>query len=131
MTVAGIIAILILAFTNAWAGLDERRFAVNEEDVGYVRRFIKVEAFWRAFVTNLSFGGVSLSLAIIGIKSDWHFWDINNAIVPLLLNFAMGIFAPRELRDEYDPPPLRSKIIVGIGFFVYGIACWSAWTLYK
>lgn len=153
MTVAGIIAIVILAFTNAWASMSEarlmERFAVVAGEVavvpggswrgflkrvfgdsGYVRKFIKVEAFWRAFTTNLSFGGVSLALAIIAFKSDWNFWDWNNAVLPLLLNFVMGIFSPRQLRDEYEAMPSNGWIVVVFvaGFYLY--AAWSAFWLY-
>jgi hypothetical protein len=132
MTVAGVLAIAILAFTNAWATLDEAHFGIIAEGPaqGYLRRFLKVEAFWRAFVTNLSFGGVSLALAIIALHSSWKFWDWNNPVLPLLLNFVMGIFAPRELRDEYEWPPNWSWGVSAVGVLFYLWAGWSACTLY-
>ena len=77
--------------------------------------------FWWAFITNLSFGGVSLSLGVLAFQSKLGFWDINNPILPLLLNFVMGLLVPYELKEEDEWPSNWAWCVIGCGvaFYIY------------
>lgn len=72
-----------------------------------------------------------MALAVMAFKSDWKFWDLNNAVLPLLLNFVMGIFSPRQLKDEYDTMPNSGWIVVGFVACFYLYAACVAFSLYE
>jgi hypothetical protein len=133
MTFVAITSIAFLAIIAAYAsvvGELRERNIVNGAQGGYLRSFFKVEAFWRAFSIHLSFGGVSLALAIIASKSKWGFWDADNPVGPLLLSFVMGLLVPSELKDAYDWPSKWAWWISAVAIGIYLYAAWVAWMLF-
>ena len=133
MPLSSILFIFILAFVSALFSVEGARQRSNvqrEANSPYLRWFFTVEAFYRAFITNLSFGGVSLSLSIIAFQSRWGFWDWDNPVLPLLLNFIWGLVTAHELGDDYLPPHWRKWWVIVGGLLLYIYASAVAGTLY-
>lgn len=122
MPFSAVLFIVILAFLAALFSVEAARLRANvqrEPNSPYLRWFFTVEAFYRAFIVNLSFGGVSLALSLIGFRSQWGFWDFDNPVLPLLLSFIWGLVAAHELADDYLPPPKRKWWVIAVGVLLY------------
>jgi hypothetical protein len=134
MPVSSFLSILFLAFVAALFSVEGARSRSNvqrDPNSPYLRWFFTVEAFYRAFIVNLGFGGVSLALSVISVTSTWGFWDWNAPVLPLLANFIWGLIAAYDLADEYRPPHWSRWWVIGGGLLLCFYAGAVAYSLYR
>lgn len=133
MTLGALLAIILCAILAAWISMQatpHSKDVLSPEKQNYEPwwSFFHNERFYRSFLVNLSFGGVSISIGIVPVISD--FYDLSNPFVWVLLNLSVSAFAVSVLKDSNDPVTAKRRNLVRgtiiFAFVMFGLAAWAA-----
>ena len=96
----------------------------------YFPPFFKSEGFYRAFLINLSFAGISTAASAIQFVKYSTFWMICDPLLSIFLNLGLGLFVAICLRSESTEIQSRKRWIWAIGLLSTGVVlfAFAAWT---
>lgn len=97
----------------------------------YFPPFFKSEGFYRSFLINLSFAGISTAAAAIQFVKYQVFWMMCDPLLAIFLNLFFGLLAALCLRSASSEIESRKRwiwtiILLVVGMMMFGFAVWTA-----
>lgn len=96
----------------------------------YFPPFFKSEGFYRSFLINLSFAGISTAAAAIQFVKYREFWMVCDPQLAIFLNLFFGLLAALCLRSASSEIESRKRwtwtaILLIVGVLMFGFAAWT------
>lgn len=124
MTLATCAVFILLAFVAAVFAQAPKDFVLPSDRELYVNPFFRSEGFYRSFLINLSFAGISTAATGAHFNNHQTFWVFLDPTLALVLNLVVGLMASLLLLADSEPlrTQMRGKLVIGlvsIGFFAF------------
>lgn len=119
------VSLVILALIAAIFAQQSSDWVLPEDREMYFPPFFKSEGFYRSFLINLSFAGISTSAASIQFVKYDSFWMICDPLLAIFLNLGLGLFAALCLKSESSEIENRKRWGWSIGLLVAGALIFS------
>ncbi len=127
ISLSAIVLFLLLAFLNALFAVQGTLppDVLRKDKNKFTPWFFKMENFYRGFLVNLSFAGISLAMSDFPAIQTRRFVDLGNPMLWIVVNVIFGLLVTSALRDD-DEEPIEPgywrKVICWliVGLFVFG-----------
>lgn len=121
------LSLVILALIAAIFSQQHNAWVLNIDHDLYVPPFFLSEGFYRAFLINLSFAGISTAAGAIQHVRYTAFWMLNDPFLAILVNLGFGLLAALVLVADSTAIQSRRRkvwttVMVVAGFICFGFA---------
>lgn len=128
------VSLVILALIAAIFAQQSSDWVLPKDREMYFPPFFKSEGFYRSFLINLSFAGISTAAAAIQFVKYKTFWMICDPLLAIFLNLGLGLFASLCLKSESSEIESNKRWVWSIGLLVigtilFGFAVWTTVSL--
>ena len=100
ITLSICLSLIILALLAAVFSQQSSDWVLPNDLDMYFPPFFKSEGFYRAFLINLSFAGISTAASAIQFVTYTSFWTLCDPFLAILMNLGLGLFASMSLKSE-------------------------------
>jgi hypothetical protein len=130
ITLSVCLYLILLALIAAIFSQQHSDWVLDTDRDKYFPPFLKSEGFYRAFLINLSFAGISTAATAIQHVKYTSFLTLCDPLLAILLNLSLGLFAALSLSAETKPFKRRERrlwttCLVIIGGMCFAIAVWT------
>lgn len=127
-------SLVILAVIAAIFAQQSSDWVLPRDRDMYFPPFFKSEGFYRSFLINLSFAGISTAAAAIQFVKYQTIWMICDPLLAIFLNLGLGLFAALCLKSESSEIESKKRWGWSIGLLIagtllFGFAIWTTVSL--
>ena len=131
ITFSTCICVVLLAFIAATFSQQTSDLVCQSDREFFVPPFFKSEGFYRAFLINLSFAGITTAATSLYTVSNTSFWILRDPMLAIFLNLLVGVLASFSLEVDSDPPKNRPRkcwltTLLILGILLYSLSVWTA-----
>lgn len=123
--------LVILAIINAVFAQQTSDWVLPANRDLYYPPFLKSEGFYRAFLINLSFAGISVAATGIQHVRYVEFWMISDPLLAIFLNLGVGLFVAISLKSESaeistDNRRWWVRCLLAVGLLLFAFSVWTS-----
>lgn len=130
ITLSVCVSLILLAIIAAVFGQQHSSWVLDTDRDRFFPPFFLSEGFYRAFLINLSFAGISAAAGAVQFVRYASFWMVCDPFLAILLNLSVGLFAALALSaDSKEFKSSRRRnwtiVVVAAGVLCFGFAVWA------
>ena len=130
ITLSTSLCVILLAMIAAVFSQPTADLVLESDRNLFLPPFFKQEGFYRAFLINLSFAGITTAATSLYRAVPTTFWIVRDPMLTLFLNLFIGTLASFTLEAEASPPKNKCRFawlatLLCLGIISYGLSVWA------